>query len=70
MKEFKKIQMSLAITLYMMMHENQYTGMLRTIMMVVNPKKKERTIKGDQYDPTKDLLMVKSIFSLGHKDGK
>ena len=44
--------------------------MLRTIMMVVNPKKKERTIKGDQYDPTKDLLMVKSIFSLGHKDGK
>ena len=70
MKEFKKIQMSLAITLYMMMHENQQTGMLRTMMMVVNPEKKERTIKGDRYDPIKDLPMIKSIFFLGHKDGK
>ena len=40
------------------------------MMMAVNPEKKERTIKGDRCDPAKDPLMIKSIFSLGHKDGK
>ena len=70
MKKFKKIQISSAITLYMMMHENRYTGMLRTMMMAVNPEKKERTIKGDRCDLAKDPPMVKSMFSLGHKDGK
>ena len=44
--------------------------MFRTMMMVVNLEKKERTIKGDRYDPTKDLPMIKSIFFQGHKDGK
>ena len=39
-------------------------------MMAVNPEKKERTIKGDRCDPAKDPLMIKSVFSLGHKDGK
>ena len=33
-------------------------------------EKKERTIKGDQCDLAKDLPTVKSVFSLGHKDGK
>ena len=40
------------------------------MMMAVNPEKKERTIKGDRCDPAKDPLMIKSVFSLGHKDGK
>ena len=39
-------------------------------MMAVNPEKKERTMKGDRCGPAKDPSMVKSIFSLGHKDGK
>ena len=44
--------------------------MLRTMVMAMNPEKKERTIKGDRCDPTKNPLTVKSVFSLGHKDGK
>ena len=40
------------------------------MMMAVNPEKKERTIKGDRCDPAKDPLMIKSVFFLGHKDGK
>ena len=44
--------------------------MFRTMMMTVNPEKKERTIKGDRFDPTKDPPMAKSVFSLGHKNGK
>ena len=44
--------------------------MFRTMVMAMNPEKKEKTIKGDQCDPTKDPPMVKSVFSLGHKDGK
>ena len=38
--------------------------------MAVSPEKKERTIKGDRCDSTKDPLTVKSVFSLEHKDGK
>ena len=44
--------------------------MLQIIVMAVNPKKKERTIKGNWCDPAKDSPTVKSIFSLRHKDGK
>ena len=44
--------------------------MLRAMVMAMNPEKKERTIKGDQCDLAKDPLTVKSVFSLGHKDGK
>ena len=44
--------------------------MLWAMVMAVNPEKKERTIKGDQCDPANDALMVMSVFSLGHKDGK
>ena len=44
--------------------------MFQIIVMAVNPKKKERTIKGNRCDPAKDPPMVKSIFSLRHKDGK
>ena len=44
--------------------------MLQATVMAVSPKKKERTIKGDRYDLAKDPPMVKSVFSLEHKDGK
>jgi len=44
--------------------------MFQTMVMAMNPEKKKRTIKGDWCDPTKDSLTVKSVFSLGHKDGK
>ena len=44
--------------------------MLLTMVMAVSPKKKERNIKGDRCDPAKDPLTVKSIFFLGHKNGK
>ena len=44
--------------------------MLRAMVMAMNPEKKERTIKSDQCDLAKDPLTVKSVFSLGHKDGK
>ena len=33
-------------------------------------KRKERTVKGDQCNPTMDPLMVKSVFSLEKKEGK
>ena len=38
--------------------------------MTVNIEKKESTVKGDRCDLAKDPPTVKSIFSLGHKDGK
>ena len=44
--------------------------MLQATVMAVSPKKKERTVKGDQCDLTNDPPMVKSVFSLEHKDGK
>jgi len=44
--------------------------MLRIMMMAFNPEKKERTIKGDRCDLDKDPPTVKSVFSLGHKDGR
>ena len=44
--------------------------MLRAMVMVVSSEKKERTIKGDRCDLAKNPLTVKSVFSLGHKDGK
>ena len=42
--------------------------MLRNMVMAVNPEKEERSIKGDQCDLAKDPPMVKSVFSLRHKD--
>ena len=44
--------------------------MLRAIVMIVNPKKKERTIKGDRCDLAKDPVTAESVFSPGHKDEK
>ena len=44
--------------------------MFRTMVMTMNPEKKEKTIKGDRCDLAKDLPTVKLVFSLGHKDGK
>ena len=44
--------------------------MLWAMVMAVSSEKKERTIKGDRCDPAKDPPTVKSVFSLGHKDGK
>ena len=45
--------------------------MLWTMMMMfVNLEKKERTIKGDWCGLIEDPTMVKSVFSLGHKNGK
>ena len=38
------------------------------MIMVVNPKKKERTVKGDKCNPAKDPPTVKSVFSLEHKE--
>ena len=38
--------------------------------MVVSPEKKEGSVKGDRYDPTKDPLTVMSVFSLGYNDRK
>ena len=42
--------------------------MLRNVVMVVNPEKEVRSVKGDQCDPAKDPSTVMSVFSLGHKD--
>ena len=42
--------------------------MLQIMVMIVNPKMEERSVKGDWCNPTKDPSMVKSVFSLGHKD--
>ena len=53
-----------------MIDKNQQAEMFRAMVMAVNPEKKERTIKGDQCDSVKDPFMVKSAFSLRHKDGK
>jgi len=44
--------------------------MLWTMVMAMNSEKKERTIKGDWCDLAKDPPTVKSVFFLGHKDGK
>ena len=44
--------------------------MPRTMMMVVNPEKKERTIKYDRCDPANDPPTIKSVFFLEHKDEK
>ena len=33
-------------------------------------KRKNKTVKGDWCDPTKDPPTVKSVFSLGHKERK
>ena len=44
--------------------------MLQAIVMAMSPKKKERTVKGDQRNLAKDPLTVKSVFSLEHKEGK
>ena len=54
----------------LMTHENQYAGILWAIVIIVSLEKKERTVKGDQCDSTKDSPTVKLIFSLEHKDGK
>ena len=40
------------------------------MMMVVNPEKKEITIKDDRCDPAKDPPTVESVFFLEHKDEK
>ena len=40
------------------------------IMIAVNLENKERTIKGDWCDSIENPTMVKSVFSLGHNDGK
>ena len=50
------------------MHEVQQVGMLQIMVMAVNPKKEEISVKGDQFDPNKDPSTVKSVFSLGNKD--
>ena len=44
--------------------------MFRAMVMVMIPKKKERTVKGDQCNLAKDPLTVKSVFSLEHKEEK
>ena len=44
--------------------------MFQIIVMAVNPKKKERTIKGNRCDPAKDPPTAESVFSPGHKDEK
>ena len=44
--------------------------MLPAMVMAISPEKNERTVKGYWCDPTKDPLMVKSVFSLEHKNGK
>ena len=33
-------------------------------------RREKKTVKGDRGEPAKDHLMVKSIFSLEHKDGE
>ena len=44
--------------------------MLWTLVMAIDLEKKERTVMGDRCNPAKDLPMVKSVFSLEHKEGK
>ena len=40
------------------------------MVIVVNPEKEERSVKGDQCDLAKDPPTIKSVFFLGHKDGE
>ena len=40
------------------------------LWLLGKPKKKERTVKGDQCDLAKDPPIVKSVFSPGHQEGK
>ena len=40
------------------------------MVMAENLEKKERTVKGDRCDPAKNPSMVKSVFSLKHKERK
>ena len=44
--------------------------MLWTMVMAMNPEKKERTIKGDQCDLAEKPLMIKSVFYLRYKHKK
>ena len=44
--------------------------MLWTTEMALAPKRKEKTVKGDQRNPAKDPSTIKSVFSLEHKDVK
>ena len=44
--------------------------MLQAMVMAMSPEKKEKTTKGDRCNPAKDPPTVKSVFSLGYKDGK
>ena len=44
--------------------------MFRTMVMALGPEKKERIVKGDLCELAKDLLTIKSVFSLRYKDGK
>ena len=53
-----------------MKHKNQQAEILRATVMVENPRKKERIVKGDWCDPAKDPPTVKSVFSLEHKERK
>ena len=38
--------------------------------MAMNSEKKEKDVKDNRCDSAKDPLTVKSVFSLGHKNGK
>ena len=44
--------------------------MFWAMVMVLGLVRKEKTVKGDRCNPAKDPPMVKSVFSLEHKDGK
>ena len=44
--------------------------MLQAMMMPMSLEKKEKAIKGDRCNSAKDLLTVKSVFFLEHKEGK
>ena len=54
----------------MMMYEKQWVEILWAIVIAVSPEKKERSVKGDWCNSAKDSSMVKSVFSLEHKDEK
>ena len=53
-----------------MKNENQQAEILWATIMVENPRKKERIVKGDWCDPAKDSPTVKLVFSLEHKERK
>ena len=44
--------------------------MFRTMVIALGPERKEKTVKGDRCNLTKDPLMVRSVFFLEHRDGK